>query len=348
MNPTILMGRLALATAITPRRDVLRTLISQAGYGQRKGNTIRQMHHWRTRRAWPLILAIAVAACTLGRPPVDGAGPGSASPSAQEFPVVLAAGDIGACDSDGDEATAALLEEHDGAILALGDLAYPAGRADDFTKCYAPSWGPDRDRTHPVPGNHEYATLRAKPYYDYFGAAAGDPQEGWYAFDLAEWHVIALNSNCWEIGGCSADSRQAEWLRADLADHSSACTLAFWHHPRWSSGEVHGSDGATTTFWEVLHDAGGDIVLAGHDHLYERFEPMDRDGVAEPDGMVEFVVGTGGKSLFGFADILPTSAAHDNSSFGVLKLTLRPGAYDWEFLSTSGTGFTDAGTTACR
>ncbi len=248
----------------------------------------------------------------------------------------MAAGDIGACDSSGDEATAALLDGMDGTILALGDLAYPDGTVRDFDSCYETSWGRHRDRTRPIPGNHEYESDDAVPYFQYFGDAAGDPGEGWYAFDLGTWHLIALNSNCDAVGGCDAGSEQAQWLQEQLAALSlpSGCTLAYWHHPRWSSGHEHGSAQSRTASGGP-HNAGADVVLTGHDHQYERFVPMDVEGAADPDGMVEFVVGTGGRSLYEFAEILPTSAAHDNSSYGVLKLTLRPGAYDWEFVSTS-------------
>ncbi len=262
--------------------------------------------------------------------------------------MILAAGDVAACDSDGDEATAALLDDLDGTILIPGDIAYPSGRTEDFDDCYHPSWGRHRDRTYPVPGNHEYETNGAGPYFDYFGAVAGDPDEGWHSFDLGEWHIIGLNSNCDEIGGCGPGSAQVSWLDADLRASSARCTLAFWHHPRWSSGEEHGTDDLTDTFWRELHDAGVDVALTGHDHQYERFQPLDADGTAEPDGMVEFVVGTGGRSLYGFDEILPTSAAHDNSSYGLLKLTLRADAYDWEFVPTSDTGFSDSGTADCR
>jgi Calcineurin-like phosphoesterase len=270
--------------------------------------------------------------------------------SAGDAVVVLAAGDVGACDSNGDEATAALLDELDGTILALGDLAYPDGTAKDFAKCYDPSWGRHADRSRPVPGNHEYETDGATAYFDYFGDAAGDPGEGWYAFDIGSWHLIAMNSNCGAVGGCNEGSDQTTWLQDQLPGLSPphGCTLAYWHHPRWSSGHEHGSSAATDVFWQLLYDAGADVVLTAHDHQYERFVPLDSSGAADPDGMVEFVVGTGGKSLYEFDEILPTSAAHDNSSYGVLKLTLLPSAYDWEFVPTSDTAFEDSGSATCR
>ena len=304
--------------------------------------------------------AVLLAACTAsGSPSVSPSGSPATNPSPASSPspaptpppapnVVLAAGDIGSCDVSGDEQTAALLDHLGGTVLTLGDHAYRNGTADDFASCYDPNWGRHRDRTYPIPGNHDYRTTDAAPYFAYFGARAGRPDEGWYSFDLAGWHVIALNSNCDEIGGCGADSPQAAWLRADLDAHPVACTLAMWHHPRWSSGDDHGSDPRTDAFWRLAHDEGVDVVLSGHDHEYERFVPMNADGAAEPDGMVAFVVGTGGRSLTGFGPILPTSAAHDNSTFGVLKLTLRPHGYDWEFVPATNTAFTDTGSADCR
>lgn len=271
----------------------------------------------------------------------------SPSPAA-EAAVLVAAGDIAACDSRGDEATAELLDGIEGLVITLGDNAYPEGTAADFVDCYDPSWGRHLDRTHPSAGNHDYQTEAAAAYFAYFGAAAGTPGEGWYAYDSGAWHVVVLNSNCDEIGGCGPNSPQAEWLRQDLAAHPAGCTLAYWHHPRWSSGEQHGSDPMTDVFWRTLHDAGGDLVLTAHDHLYERFMPMDADGAAAEAGMAQFVVGTGGRSLYAFGQILPTSAARDNSTYGVLKLTLHPDRYEWEFVPASETKFSDAGSAACR
>jgi hypothetical protein len=316
------------------------------------------MTHARACRALLLLLAVGVAGCAPSggqsvSPEPTAAFSASASSSgavpAGGEAVVLAAGDVAACDSVGDESTAALLDGLDGTILALGDLAYPSGRVYDFAKCYDTSWGRHRDRTYAVPGNHEYETAGAIPYFTYFGAAAGARDESWYVFTLGDWRLIGLNSNCDEVGGCGPDSPQAQWLGDLLAEpHQPACTLAFWHHPRWSSGDEHGSDPRTDTFWRLLSEAGADLVLTGHEHQYERFGPMDADGAADPDGMVEFIVGTGGRSLYEFADILPTSAAHDGARYGVLKLTLRPSAYKWEWVPTSYSGFTDVGAGDCR
>ena len=308
------------------------------------------MHHQRTRLALLVLLVLNLVACASIAPAGSGepSNSTSAAASATDDAVVLAAGDIAACDSEGDEATAALLDGLDGTILVAGDLAYPDGTAADFARCYDPSWGRHKDRTWPVPGNHEYETEGAAAYFDYWADGVGDPAEGWYAFDLGAWRIISLNSNCEEIGGCGAESPQGAWLREELESHERGCTLAYWHHPRWSSGVEHGSSAATDAFWRLLHRAGADLVLTAHDHEYERFVPMDETGAADPDGMVEFVVGTGGRSLYEFAEILPTSAVHDSSTFGVLQLTLSPDSYDWEFIAASGSPFADSGTGACR
>jgi len=302
-----------------------------------------------TRRTSAL-LAVLLAACT---PSVSPSAPATVSatpsPSPQApAPDVLAAGDIAACDSSGDEATADLLDNLEGTILTLGDNAYPDGTTADFANCYAPTWGRHLDRTYPSAGNHEYETEGAAGYFAYFGDRAGKSGEGWYSFDLGAWHLIALNSNCDAIGGCGPHSPQAAWLRADLAEHPTNCVLAYWHHPRWSSGDEHGSDPRTDTLWRILFTAGADLVLTAHDHIYERFVPMDATGGAAPTGLTEFVVGTGGRSRYGFGAILPTSATHDNATYGVLQLTLHPDAYDWEFVSASGTRFSDSGSADCR
>ena len=197
---------------------------------------------------------------------------------------VLTAGDIASCNSPGDEATAALLDEHFGDVITLGDNAYVDGTAAQFQNCYGPSWGRHKDRTHPAPGNHDYHIEGAAGYFDYFGEVAGDPSEGWYSYDLGAWHVVVLNSNCSEIGGCTRTSPQGLWLEADLAANPRDCTLAVWHHARFSSGNNHGSNTATRDFYDILHGHQADVVLVGHDHNYERFAPQDAFGIADPTG----------------------------------------------------------------
>jgi hypothetical protein len=240
-------------------------------------------------------------------------------------PVVFAAGDIADCRSEGDEATTKLLEETKGTILTLGDNAYEKGSAEDFADCYSPTWGRFKDRTRPAPGNHEYNTEAAEGYFDYFGEAAGDPDEGYYSYDVGEWHLVALNSNCEEVGGCYASSPQVRWLKADLRRHQAACTLAYWHHPLFSSGTRHGNTPAVRPLWEALYEAGADVILAGHEHNYERFAPQDPSGEADPErGIREFVVGTGGGgSHYPILDPIANSEVHNDDTYGVLKLTLR-------------------------
>jgi hypothetical protein len=262
--------------------------------------------------------------------------------------IVLAAGDVTSCDSTGSEATGQLIESRPGSVLALGDLAYSSGTADQFQNCYDPVWGSFKDRTFPVPGNHEYNTSGAAGYYAYFGAAAGDPAKGYYSYDLGSWHIVALNSNCEAIGGCDAGSPQEQWLRADLAVHPAACTLAYMHYPLYSSG-LHGDNPVVRPLWQALHDNHAEIVLAGHDHDYERFAPQDADGNLDQNGGIrEFVVGTGGRSHYDMGAPEPNSEIRDNQTYGVLELTLRPDGYDWTFLPADGGSFTDSGSGACH
>lgn len=262
--------------------------------------------------------------------------------------VLVGAGDIAGCNSNGDEATAALLDNIGGTVITLGDNTYPLGSAAEFAQCYAPSWGRFKSRTRPAPGNHDYGTRGAAGYFNYFGPAAGDPKKGYYSYDLGAWHLIALNSNCYAVGGCSKGSPQELWLRDDLSRHQTVCTLAYWHHPRFSSGP-HGSNTTYTAFWQALYEANGDVVLVGHDHDYERFTPQDPNGVADPvRGIREFVVGTGGFSLYPFIVPAPNSEVRDDSTFGVIKLTLHPTRYDWQFIPVAGKTFTDSGSATCH
>jgi 3',5'-cyclic AMP phosphodiesterase CpdA len=261
--------------------------------------------------------------------------------------VVIAAGDIAECSGDRDEATAALVAANPTAtVLALGDLAYPDGSAQDFADCYGPSWGAFKARTRPVPGNHEYRTRDARAYFSYFGAAAGDPSQGYYSFELGLWHVVALNSNCKEVGGCEAGSPQEQWLRADLAAHPRECTLAYMHHPRFSSGK-HGNTEDVDALWRALAEAKVDVVLSGHDHSYERFHLKNAAGSPYGYGMRLIVVGTGGASLRPFESLQPDSYVRASVADGVLKMNLRTGWYDWRFLPASGETFTEYSSAPC-
>jgi 3',5'-cyclic AMP phosphodiesterase CpdA len=207
--------------------------------------------------------------------------------------------------------------------------------------------GRHKDRTRPSAGNHEYHTAGAAPYYAYFGAAAGDPSKGYYSYDLGSWHVIVLNSNCAAIGGCHAGSAQERWLRADLAGRAAVCTVAYWHHPRFSSAQ-HGSDIAMQPFWEALYEEDVEIVLNGHDHVYERFAPQTPNGIADPErGIRQFTVGSGGRSHYAFGTPLPNSEVRNGGTYGVLTLTLGDTGFEWRFVPESGKAFTDSGTGTC-
>jgi hypothetical protein len=295
----------------------------------------------------------------------------SGAPPPPSAPVIAAAGDI-ACDPANSSfkggsgtstscrqmATSNLLVNAGlDAVLAIGDLQYACAGTSAFQQSYEPSWGRVKGITFAAAGNHEYqksggtncdTTGKGTGYFNYFGARAGDPSKGYYSFDLGSWHLIALNSMCSTAGGCSAGSPQEKWLRADLAAHPSACTLAFFHYPRFSSGST-GSSSSMDPFWDALYDYGAEVVLSGHDHIYERFGPQTPN--AAPDfarGIREFVVGTGGRSLFGFSSTIKPNSEARSKTYGVLKMVLRPTGYDWEFLAEAGKTFTDSGSTSCH
>ena len=273
----------------------------------------------------------------------------AAFPVPEETAILVGAGDIADCkDLSGAEATAKLLDKIPGMVMAVGDLAYPDGSKENFT-CYDKTWGRAKSRTRPAPGNHEFHSSGATPYFDYFGAVAGDPKTGYYSYELGAWHIIVLNSECKDVGGCQAGSPQEKWLRADLAAHPVACTLAYWHKPLFSSGGAHGNDLTVRPLWQALYEANADVVVNGHDHDYERFAPQNSDGATDPArGIREFVVGTGGKNHRPFGSTKPNSEVRDATAFGVLKLTLKPKSYDWEFIPEAGKSFTDSGTSNCH
>jgi hypothetical protein len=233
------------------------------------------------------------------------------------------------------------------AVLVAGDIQYENGAYSKFLASYDPSWGRVKAITKPVPGNHEYQTAGAAGYYQYFGPAAGDPARGYYSYDLGGWHVVALNSNCSAVGGCGTGSPQEQWLRADLAANPAACTLAYWHHPRFSSG-VHGSDSTYTAFWQALYEANADVVVVGHDHDYERFAPQTASGALDlARGIRQFVAGSGGKEVRAFGTIRANSEVRDASSLGVLELTLGSSGYEWRYRPAVGS-FTDSGSAGCH
>lgn len=306
--------------------------------------------------AAPVLALGLIAAAALGRP---AAGTGVL---AQAEPVIAAAGDI-ACDPGSHDynqgagtpnacrmaETADLIAaRRPSAVLALGDNQYEDGALAKYRISYEASWGRFKSITRPSPGNHDYGTRGAAGYFAYFGAAAGDPSKGYYSFDLGAWHLVAINSNCGPIGGCGPGSPQERWLREDLAANArKTCMLAYWHHPRFSSGP-HGSDATMDAIFRALYEAGADVVLSGHDHDYERFMPLDADGQPDPRrGVRPFVVGTGGRSHYPFIRFHLGSEARNADTFGVLMLTLRAASYEWEFVPERGRTFTDRGSASC-
>jgi hypothetical protein len=260
-------------------------------------------------------------------------------------PTVVAAGDISPGRIAGQQETSDLVLRLDPTrVLALGDTQYPTGALADFRDYYAPTWGRFKARTKPAPGNHEYGTAGAAGYFSYFGRAARPAGRSYYSFDLPGWHLISLDSNIDHTAG----SAQVEWLRADLRRSSRRCVLAFWHHPRFSSGAAPGNDTTVLPFWRSLYRHRTDLVLNGHEHNYERFAAQTPGGVATRRGIREFVVGTGGASHYGFGDPRPNSQARVSNTYGVLRLVLRPRSYLWTFVSVRGEVLDSGGPRRCH
>jgi 3',5'-cyclic AMP phosphodiesterase CpdA len=292
------------------------------------------------RTSTALLLSIGYAAALAAI--VAASAPPASLIQVASDPVLAGAGDIADCTLADDDATATLLDGIDATVFTAGDNAYPLGRTVDFADCYEPTWGRHKTRTFPAPGNHDYYSVGAAPYFAYFGKLAGPSGRGYYSYNRGAWHIISLNSNI----PAQAGSPQEQWLRADLARNPTLCTLAYWHHPLFSSGE-HGNDPTMRDIWQALMDFGADVVVSGHDHDYEQFHRQNTDGVADVNGIREFVVGTGGAVLRAFVDIKPNSAVRDSATHGVLKLTLHPTSYDWEFVPVAGGSFTDLGSRPC-
>jgi acid phosphatase type 7 len=296
---------------------------------------------------------------------------GVVAPVASADPVVAAAGDI-ACDPTsssfhgGAGSSSSCRERYTSdllvgaglsGVLPLGDNQYYCGGLQAFQASYAPSWGRVKSITRPAVGNHEYLTsggtgcdsgnTGATGYFNYFGAAAGAPSQGYYSWDLPGWHLISLNSQCSKAGGCGSTTPQGKWLRADLAAHPGVCTLAYWHIPLFSSGGRANQN--TRSFWDALYAAHADIVLTGHDHLYERFAPQTPSGTSDAaHGIREWVAGTGGANHTSFVTVAANSQVRDATTYGVLKLTLHPTSYDWRFVPEAGKTFSDAGSQVCH
>ncbi len=236
-----------------------------------------------------------------------------------------------------------LAQDPQAKVLTLGDNTYPKGTTQEFTECYAPTWGQFKEQTYPSPGNHDYLTPNAEGYFRYFGNQAGEGQRGYYQIRINNWRIFSLNSNLKN----AEQAAQLAWLKKELADSPKTCTLAYWHHPVFSSGG-HGNDGRMVEVWKVLQAANADIVLSGHDHHYERFAPQTGNGTPDPSGIREFVVGTGGTALYPVLMRRPNSQAVNNTNYGVLQLALRDNGYDWAFLSVDKDSFIDKGSANCH
>jgi len=268
---------------------------------------------------------------------------------------LVGAGDIAGCGAAlaGAEATAKLIEKIPGEVFATGDLAYEQGNAAEFHECYGKTWGRFKDRTHPTLGNHEYGTPGAADYFRYWGDRAGPVGKGYYSFDLGVWHIIALNSNCDApgLGGCAADSPEETWLKKDLSAHAGSCIIAYGHHALFSSGifRRHAVHPELKQIVQDLYAAHADLLLVGHEHSYERFAPQDPDGRFDPErGIREIVVGTGGRSHDPLGFAMDNSEVRNMDTFGVLKVTLMPHGYTWEFIPVEGQTFTDSGVGVCH
>jgi len=251
----------------------------------------------------------------------------------------VGAGDISTCSNNNDEATAKLLDGISGTVFTAGDNAYDSGTITEYTNCYDPTWGRHKARTKPSPGNHEYQTSGASGYFQYFNNVSP-----YYAYNLGAWRIYALNSQI----DVSSSGAEATWLQSDLAANPKLCVLAYWHEPRWSSGSEHGNNSGLQAIWQILYNAGADLVINGHDHDYERFAEMNASGSAVSSGLREIVAGTGGMSLYSFTTPLSASQVRNSSTFGVLKLTLHASSYDWQFVPIAGSTFTDSGSSNCH
>jgi hypothetical protein len=338
-----------LCPFIRPRR------LSDEEAGMRtEKRSVSALRALRTAVVPALVVLLAVPAGTLV---VNAAtllaSPSASTASAEEPIIVAAAGDVACAPGDSTSSTTCrqmdtadvVVGMNPAAVLALGDLQYDRGTAAEFAGGYDPSWGRFKSITHPVPGNHEYDTSGASGYYNYFGSAAGDPAKGYYSWDIGAWHMIALNSECGAVGGCNEGSAQERWLRADLAANAGRCTLAYWHHPLFASGR---STSSVAPFWDALHEAGADLVLSGHSHNYEHFAPQSSSGDADPTGLREFVVGTGGVYFHTHGSLQPNTVARQDHTFGVLKLSLYGARYEWEFVPVAGSTWTDSGSANCH
>ncbi len=258
-----------------------------------------------------------------------------------DHPTIAAVGDI-ACEVGAEvtvgtckqkQVAGAITRAKPDSVWLLGDIQYLNGELSQFRAKFGKDFAALRNRWRPAPGNHEYATTNASGYYQFFGKAAGPYQRGFYSFDIGKWHVVSLNANCDKID-CSNTSFQAKWLRNDLKKNSKRCTAAYWHQPLFSSGKEHGNDPTVRPLWQILQSHHADLVLNGHDHDFEVFGRQDANAKRDPNGMIEIVAGTGGKSWYQFATVQPNSKVRIGNTFGFLSLTLNPRSFDRRYINT--------------
>jgi hypothetical protein len=297
------------------------------------------------RKTVSLLASMALAVLVACGVAALAAGPGVGQTATV---TLVGAGDIASCSQNNDSATAKLLGNIPGTVFTLGDNVYPSGTITQFAKCYDPTWGRHKARTKPTLGNHDYNTNGSSAYFNYFGARAGARGKGYYSYDRGAWHIVALNSNCDKVGGCGIDSPQGRWLRNDLANNPSRCTLAYFHDPLYASGT--GSNAPEVKpFWNTLYNRGGEIILAGNAHRYERYAKITPGGARSAKGIRQFIVGTGGEPGGDYnGPDHPDMQVMKRNTPGVLKLNLRADSYAWKFVPVAGKTFTDSGTDPCH
>ena len=298
-----------------------------------------------------LVAACGLAVATVGAAPAQSSTAAPVAATLASDPTLAAAGDIiGGCSTSPCpyQQTAAVVSSlNPTTVLALGDISNGSGSASDYTGPFDSSWGAYKAKIRPVPGNHDYGAPGAVNYFNYFGAAAAPPL-GYYSYDVGTWHIVAINSNCSQVGGCQAGSAQELWLKSDLAQHPAACTLAFWHHPRYSSG-YGGDNTSMSDMFQDLYNARADVLLSGHSHDYERFAPQNNASQLDTaNGITQFVVGTGGSGFTGFSAAKPNSLVRNNTTWGALNITLGANSYSYQFVPVAGKTFTDSGSAACH
>jgi 3',5'-cyclic AMP phosphodiesterase CpdA len=308
--------------------------------------TSRQIYRLLTLFAFGLATPVFAPAEAPQEQQTETATEEAAPGEVKEYPYTLVgAGDIANCKvGNGHIKTAQVLDDIPGIVFTTGDNAYPKGTVENFEECYESSWGRHKARTRPSPGNHDLLTKKGAPYYDYFGENAGPKGRGYYSYTLGSWHIISLNSDA----PADRRSRQMQWLWQELEANQSKCILAYWHIPVFSSGS-HGGDPKMVEVWRLLSRYGADVIVNGHDHVYERFAPQNSAGKADAErGIRQFTVGVGGAGVYPFKRVLKNSEARTAKAYGVIKFTLHEDSYDWEFVYAAGDAFEDKGSASCR